>query len=215
MTDMTGLSHRFSRVFDLSALCPPRDFCPIDDEPICLEIGAGKGRHALMFAKNHPCEHLYAIERTSEKFAAFKRACDERALANLTAIHADAIHWSAFALQPRQVKRCFILYPNPEPKNKNQRFLNMPFFEFLLSRMMAGGQILIASNITTYISECESLLQTVWQLPYTKRQIEPTSARTHFEIKYLARGELCQEIIITKPDEYRTRFDDTPPRCLM
>ncbi len=30
---------------------------------------------------------------------------------------------------------------------------------------------------------------------------------THFEIKYLERGELCQQLIITKPEGYRTRFD--------
>jgi hypothetical protein len=29
----------------------------------------------------------------------------------------------------------------------------------------------------------------------------------HFEIKYLERGELCQQLIITKPEGYRTRFD--------
>lgn len=87
----------------------------------------------------------------------------------------------------------------------------MPFFEFLLSRMAVGGQIVIASNITDYIDECEVLLNTVWQLPYTKTTIEPSSARTHFEIKYLARGELCQEIVITKPSGYCTRFDEILP----
>ncbi len=205
------LSHQFPRVFNLNTLCPPRNFYCIGRESICLEIGAGKGKHALMFAQNNPHQTLYAIERTSEKFTAFKKISDEYALPNLMPIHADAIHWSAFALHAGQVARCFILYPNPEPKNKNQRFLNMPFFEFLLSRMMVGGQITIASNIADYISECEMLLQEVWHLPYTKRQIEKTSARTHFEIKYLSRGELCQELIITKPDAYHTRFDDVAP----
>ncbi|MFV5407223.1 SAM-dependent methyltransferase, partial [Acinetobacter sp. 228] len=38
-----------------------------------------------------------------------------------------------------------------------------------------------------------------------------TSARTHFEIKYLERGELCQQLIMTKPEGYKTRFDDFVP----
>lgn len=206
-----ALSHHFGRVFNLSVLTAPREFSPIENKPICLEIGAGKGKHALSFARHNPDKQLYAIERTSEKFTAFKKCFDEQALDNLTPIHADAIHWTAFALYPYQVERCFILYPNPEPKNKNQRFLNMPFFEFLLSRMAVGGQIVIASNITDYIDECEVLLNTVWQLPYTKTTIEPSSARTHFEIKYLARSELCQEIVITKPSGYCTRFDEILP----
>lgn len=205
------ISHRFSRLFDVSALTPPRDFVPIGRKPICLEIGAGKGKHALLFASQNPNLHLCAIERTHEKFTAFKKSFDAQTLTNLTPIHSDAIHWSAYALFPNQVQKCFILYPNPEPKNKNQRFLNMPFFEFLLSRMSPNGQIIIASNIGEYIQECQLLLETVWNLPYTKRQIESDSARTHFEVKYLARGEACWELVITKPTHYRTRFDETLP----
>lgn len=203
-----SISHHFTRLFNLTALHAPRAFVPIDDTPICLEIGAGKGKHALLFATQNPDKHLYAIERTTEKFGAFDKLAKPD---NLTAIHADAIAWVAYALYPKQVQTCFILYPNPEPKNKNQRFLNMPFFELLLSKMADGGQIILASNITSYIDEAENLLNDVWQLPYDKRQIPPTSARTHFEIKYLARGEKCQELMMTKPVGYRTRFDKTLP----
>lgn len=41
--------------------------------------------------------------------------------------------------------------------------------------------------------------------------IAADSARTHFEIKYLERGELCQQLIISKPETYVTRFDDFQP----
>ncbi|UYZ69559.1 tRNA (guanine-N(7)-)-methyltransferase [Moraxella bovis] len=205
------LSHYFPRIFHLASLRPPRDFYPIAGTPICLEIGAGKGKHALLFAHQNPDKHLYAIERTAIKFGAFDKQAGIANPPNLTAIHADAIAWTAFAVYPKQLQTCFILYPNPEPKNKNQRFLNMPFFELLLSKMADGGQIILASNISDYIDEAERLLNEIWQLPYVKRQIEPISARTHFEIKYLARGERCQELIITKPGGYRTRFDETLP----
>lgn len=76
--------------------------------------------------------------------------------------------------------------------------------------MKAGATITLASNISDYIDEAAGLLDAVWQLPYVKQTIDKSSARTHFEIKYLARDELCQEIIITKPDDYLTRFDDVP-----
>ena len=44
-----------------------------------------------------------------------------------------------------------------------------------------------------------------------KEVIPATSARTHFEVKYLERGELCQQLIISKPEGYITRFDDFQP----
>lgn len=207
-------SHHLSRVFNHRALHAPRGFTPISDTPICLEIGAGKGKHAYQFAKDHPDQVLYAIERTSEKFHALNRLSLSSNLPNLRPVHADAIAWTVFAVYPRQIQTCFILYPNPEPKNKTQRFLNMPFFEFLLSRMAEGGQIVLASNISDYIDEAVQSLDDIWRLPFDKKVIDTQSKRTHFEIKYLARGELCQEIVITKPCGYRTRFDDVLPRGL-
>jgi hypothetical protein len=48
-------------------------------------------------------------------------------------------------------------------------------------------------------------------LPYEKQVIASDSARTHFEVKYLERGELCQQLIIRKPADYTTRFDDVMP----
>lgn len=208
---MTTISHHFARRFNLSAISAPRDFAPINNTPIFLEIGAGKGKHALLFAHDNPDKILFAIERTTEKYNAFNKYAQNENLPNLNPIHANAIAWTAFAVFPKQVETCFILYPNPEPHNKNQRFLNMPFFEFLLSRIKDNGQIILASNIADYIDEAENLLKDIWQLPYQKRIIEKTSARTHFEIKYLARDEICQELIITKPADYQTRFDDILP----
>lgn len=41
--------------------------------------------------------------------------------------------------------------------------------------------------------------------------IASDSARTHFEVKYLQRGELCQQLIIRKPATYQTRFDAFQP----
>ena len=46
---------------------------------------------------------------------------------NLVPVHADALPWVVHALYPAQVEHFFILYPNPEPHNPAQRWLNMPF----------------------------------------------------------------------------------------
>ena len=199
------------RQFQAQRMRAPRDFQPIDSTPICVEIGAGKGKHALLFSANHPEFQLIAVERTREKFLAMQKQHQLEGQNNLTPIHADALPWVVHALHPAQVQQFFILYPNPEPHNPAQRWLNMPFFEFLLSRLQPGGQITLASNIPEYIEEAQQQLIDVWKLPFVKERIAETSARTHFEIKYLERGELCQQLIITKPADYTTRFDDFQP----
>ncbi len=199
------------RQFQAQRMQAPRDFQAISSQPICLEIGAGKGKHALQFTAQHPQQRLVAIERTREKFEAMQKQHQQEGQKNLQPVHADALPWVVHALYPQQVEQCFILYPNPEPHNPAQRWLNMPFFEFLLSRLQPKGQIILASNIPDYIAEAEQQLQQVWQLPYIKEVIPATSARTHFEIKYLERGELCQQLVISKPETYQTRFDDFMP----
>lgn len=199
------------RQFQAQRMRAPRDFKAIDNLPICVEIGAGKGKHALLFTAEHPQDQLIALERTREKFEAMKKQHQIEKQDNLTPIHADALPWVVHALYPQQVQQFFILYPNPEPHNPAQRWLNMPFFEFLLSRLQTNGKITLASNIPEYIQEAEQQLTDIWQLPYEKQKIAKTSARTHFEIKYLERDELCQQLIITKSESYRTRFDDFQP----
>ena len=199
------------RQFQAQRMHAPRDFISIENQPICVEIGAGKGKHALLFTEQNPEQQLIAIERTREKFVAMQKQHQLEGQKNLMPMHADAVPWVVHALFPAQVEQFFILYPNPEPHNPAQRWLNMPFFEFLVSRLRVNGTVTLASNIPEYIAEAEKQLIDVWKLPYVKEVIPATSARTHFEIKYLERGELCQQLIISKPESYTTRFDDFMP----
>lgn len=197
-----------ARLFQPQYLQAPRNFVlPQFSQAICLEIGAGMGRHAILFAEQNPNKILVAVERTSAKFKVFAARQQDHQLENLYPVHADAIPWVVHALLPQTVEQLFLLYPNPEPKNPAQRWLNMPFFEFLLSRLQDNARITLASNIPAYLDEAASQLEQVWKLPFVRQVIAPDSARTHFEVKYLARGEPCEELIITKPAGYRTRFD--------
>lgn len=206
---MMQVSHNFKRTFRIDKVFPPRDFIKPEfpKRPIYLEIGAGKGKHALLFVDANNDTHLFAIERTKEKFAAFKKVANAKSFSNLTEVHADAIAWSVHALPPKSLSGVFILYPNPERNNANQRWLNMPFFEFLLSRLKDNGRIVLASNIENYIDEAYAQAKEVWKLNVTRSDVPKNSQRTHFEIKYLARGEPCWQLDMIKPADYQTNFD--------
>ena len=213
MSDNLELSHQQKRAFQPNQLSAPRDFAmPLvllnSELPLVLEIGAGKGKHALSFAQQNPDKHLIAIERTRNKFEAFAKLAGQQSSSNLTAIHADAIAWIVHAIAPSSIDSIYILYPNPEQHNPNQQWLNMPFFEFLLSRLRVGGEIILATNIEAYMDNAEQQAREVWCLPYTRSQVASSSQRTHFEVKYLARQETCWQLNIKKPAGYQTRFDN-------
>lgn len=202
------------RLFKPDALRPPRDFVlpavSWTTEKHILEIGAGAGRHALQLAQAYPDTHIWAVERTRNKFEAFAKAAYQNASPYLHPIHADVIPWCVFAVPPAVLDQVFILYPNPEPHNPAQRWLNMPFFAFLLSRMKPEATLTLASNLPSYLVEAMQQADTVWHLPVQWQAI-PEQARqlprTHFEAKYLVRGEPCAQLQIIKPVGYRTAFD--------
>jgi len=213
MTDNIKLSHQQQRAFQPQRLSAPRDFMTPEvlmnrQLPLVLEIGAGKGKHALSFALQHPDKHLIAIERTRNKFDAFAKLAAQQKSCNLSAIHADAIAWIVHAIAPNSIERIFILYPNPEQHNPNQQWLNMPFFEFLLSRLQVGGEVVLATNIEAYIDHAEQQANEVWCLPNKRHRVASDSQRTHFEVKYLARDETCWQLNMRKPEGYLTRFDN-------
>ncbi|WP_259365112.1 DUF938 domain-containing protein [Psychrobacter sp. GP33] len=212
----TSLSHQQQRAFQPEKLSAPRDFSKpsmllnkdANSMPIIIEIGAGKGKHALSFAAAHPNKHLIAIERTRNKFEAFAKQAELQNLANLIPVHADAIAWIVHAIKPKSIAKVYILYPNPEQHNPNQQWLNMPFFEFLLSRLQEGGEVVLATNIEAYMDNAVQQAKIVWQLPTLRQPVASDSQRTHFEVKYLARNEACWELIMQKPEGYQTRFDN-------
>lgn len=215
MMQQPTLSHQKTRAFQPHKLSAPRDFIipniindNKDEKPLMLEIGAGKGKHALSFATQNPGKQLIAIERTRNKFEAFAKLATQKNVDNLNAIHADAIAWIVHAIAPRSIAKIFILYPNPEQHNPNQQWLNMPFFEFLLSRLKVGGEVVLATNIEAYMDNAAQQASAVWCLPNTRYHVPIDSERTHFEVKYLARGETCWELTMRKPEGYKTRFDD-------
>lgn len=220
MTDNIELTHGQSRAFQPEKLSPPRNFIipnivieNKDNLPLLLEIGAGKGKHALGFVSQNPDKHLVAIERTRNKFDAFAKLTALQNAPNLDAIHADAIAWIVHAIAPSSVAKIFILYPNPEQHNPNQQWLNMPFFEFLLSRLRDDGEVVLVTNIESYMDNAAQRATEIWRLPNTRYQVPIDSQRTHFEVKYLARGETCWELSMRKPQGYKTRFDNWQADC--
>ena len=197
-----------SRLFKPEKLFFPRDFVkPVISDKTFLEIGAGRGLHAVQFAKANPSSQLMAIERTRVKFEDFAKRAEHHKLSNLIPIHADAIPWVVHGIPAASLDGVFLLYPNPEPKNAAQRWLNMPFFEFLLSRLKPAKKIIVATNIQSYFEEAHQQAEEHWKLEVDNFKIDPSSNRTHFEIKYLARGETCYQLELTKPKGYATRFD--------
>ena len=166
--------------------------------PVDLEIGCGVGWHPLQYAIANGDRRLIAIEHTRAKFQRFaRRTAAHGPMENLLAVHANAISWIAQWVPLQAVERCFILFPNPNPKTKhrNRRWHCMPFMQCLKQRLSHQGQITIATNERWYIEEAIELMPQnfgfyLLALETFNSVTHPDyKVRTHFEKKYFQEGQ--------------------------
>ncbi len=181
----------------------PHLIAALNDSALDLEIGAGQGLHAIQYCQKNPGRTLIAAERTSTRFAQLNRRHHAHPeLKNLFPVHADALSLVTHWIHDQSLERVFLLYPNPYPKLKqaNLRWHNMPFMKTLLAKMKDGAQLTLATNIETYMSEAKEQFTTLWGLKLIdhRRLHAGHTPRTHFEKKYLERGEPCWNLLFQK-----------------
>jgi tRNA (guanine-N7-)-methyltransferase len=194
------------RPFSPNRLPAPPDLAPLglnSAQPVDVEIGCGVGMHPIRYARDNPGRQLVAIERTREKFEKFTgRLLRHEPLPNLKAIHGDALAWITHGFAPESVDRFLVLYPNPYPKpaQRNQRFHYMPFLAQLRATLKSGGELWLATNEAFYAEEARRVYPADWGMELVEDSlVSPSLApRTHFEKKYLARGEACFNLRFTK-----------------
>ncbi len=171
---------------------------------VVVEIGCGVGWHSITYSRNHPEKLIIAIERTSDKFSRFKsRILTNGPIPNLIPVHGDALRLLPPHLNNLSLESVFILYPNPEPKAKAQRWIHMPFLDLVREALCPDGRVVFATNIESY---AEEILVTApsrgWIVSKDQRinilENANFQPRTHFEKKYFLRGETLRHIELTK-----------------
>lgn len=186
------------RSFKRDKIPLPKISLPELPNELTIEIGCGVGLHPIKYATANPEEPLLAIERTSEKFKHFQNRINHHPhLKNIYPLHADAISVITHLIKDNSVKKYFILYPNPYPKknDQNKRFYAMPFMEEILRTLKPNGEIELATNDPNYRNECIEFFTQTWGLRLLNNSLYKNTPRTHFEKKYLERGEDCYNII--------------------
>lgn len=163
-----------------------------------IEIGCGVGLHPIQYARAHTERTLVAIEHTKIKYEKFfRRYQHHQSPTNLIPVHANALSWISLNVSEDSVDNFFILYPNPEKQNKSKRWMRMPFMQKIKSSLKPGGQLHLASNEEWYIDEAKEWAQQEWKFKLAVAE-EVKQHRTHFEKKYLERGDRCWNLIFTK-----------------
>lgn len=155
--------------------------------PLYLEIGCGKGRFAIEFAKQNPDINVLAIEKDSNVIVT---ACEEAIsnnLSNLKFIKGSAEYIERH-IKEKSVDRIFLNFSCPFPKNKyathrltsanfleiykrilkdtaeiHQKTDNMHFFEFSIEQFSNNGFALKNVSLDLHNSDFEGNIVTEYE----------------------------------------------------
>jgi tRNA (guanine-N7-)-methyltransferase len=176
-------------------------------KPLDIEIGCGVGLHPVHYCLKNPDRTLVAIDRSAMRMGKMMdRIAENGGVSNLVPIRENAIWFLTHEIPSNCVENYFFMYPNPYPKKKqaNMRWPNMPFMEHVLSTLKGKGKITFATNMKFYAEETEEAMTSEWGMKLIKKEVYssleeiPFEPRTHFEKKYLQRGETCWNLVFEK-----------------
>ncbi len=168
--------------------------------PLIVEIGFGYGHFLFHLAEQHPDANIVGIEIANKPFEAVERRLARRGYPNVVLIRGTAETALAHLFQPLQVTAFHINFPDPWFKkgHHHRRLMKRPTVDTLVSRLIPGGMLYLATDIRDYadlthdlLSKTPGLTNTVdgpWvhEMPgriitkYERRAIEEGRARHYF-----------------------------------
>lgn len=170
------------------------DFCEWfgNSNPIYLEIGCGKGRFAVEFAKSHPEINLLAVEKSANVIVGACEIAIKENVGNLRFISGSAEYLEKF-IPPHTIERLFLNFSCPFPKKayashrlthrnflniyKNiltpnaeihQKTDNMHFFEFSIQEFSQSGFGIYNVSFDLHKSNFENNIMTEYESRFVK-----------------------------------------------
>lgn len=113
-----------------------------EDRPLYLEIGCGKGKFAVEYAKSHPEINLLAVEREANVIVSACEAAKREGITNLKFLKCSAEYLERH-LKEKSVERIFLNFSCPFPKKKyaSHRLTNYTFLEIYKRLLKEGAEI--------------------------------------------------------------------------
>ncbi len=171
------------------------------DQPLEIEIGAGRGRFLIKSARDNPRVSYLGIERAYKFFHYMKDQVTAAGVDNVRLLRTEADRFIRSYVPPDFVRAFHIYFPDPWPKNrhKHRRLIHPEFFELLRDRLAPGGSIHVATDFAAYFDvmvqtgrACAGLDE-LYCRTIDPRGTDPESAATHYERRFFIHGmKICR-----------------------
>ena len=113
-----------------------------NDNPVCIEIGCGKGKFVNEIACRYPDINFIAVERLTNVIVTAVEKTESLGLKNVRYLNVSAENLPCF-IPEKSIKRIYLNFSCPYPKNTyaNRRLTNKRFLGVYESLLMSGGDI--------------------------------------------------------------------------
>jgi tRNA (guanine-N7-)-methyltransferase len=136
---------------DLAELTAPPDWTAVFgfDGPLELEIGSGKGGHALEYAARHPGVRYLAMEWRRKYARDTQSRADQLGLTNLRVIEGDAREIVPRIFTPGSLDWARLQFPDPWWKRAQQHraIIQPDFVKILFGLLKSGGRFDMRTDV--------------------------------------------------------------------
>ncbi len=125
---------------------------PVDDVPVALDIGCGKGRFLCARAAAYPDTWFIGIDCMMSRLRRLARRAGRENLRNIRLWHIRAHETLLFLLPSFSISVCTVFFPDPWPKRRHhrRRLITPLFLEALANAMIPGGLVFLATDDAGY-----------------------------------------------------------------
>ncbi len=172
-----------------------------NDNPVCLEIGCGKGKFAIEYALSHPEQNILAVERLSNVIVSGAERAKELNLSNVRFLVQNAEFLPHF-LPDSSVSKVFLNFSCPFPKKtyRNRRLTHVKFLDMYERLLVDGGVVEQKTDNSDFFDfSLESYAERGWEILFLTRDLYggdvSDNIATEYERRFVSQGMPINKVI--------------------
>lgn len=165
----------------------------IDDRPIYLEIGSGKGQFITQMAKDFPKIHFVAIEVNIDVCYRILEKKIQDQIDNLTIILGDAMHLESY-FPPTSIDAIYLNFSDPWPKAKHhkRRLTSQLFLDLYRRILKPHGFIQFRTDHAALFEDSMTYMAPYFEIEDVTKDLPASRYMTEYEVKKRDLGPIYQ-----------------------
>lgn len=123
-----------------------------NDNPVELEIGAGRGDFLVGFCQANPDVNLLAVERKLNYLMRGVNKVRQQEITNARFLNLEAFHFVEEYVLDASLQAVHIYFPDPWPKKRHlkRRLVQSAFIKLLAQKVVSGGKLHLRTDHSHY-----------------------------------------------------------------